>query len=125
MSYISRDDIKIQIKIFGSEKLLAKATVIFLGTIETHGWRVMVSKKEHPVFGEYLWIQAPSFKTSKGYKEIVYIDDKKSWELVQELIYDAYHMARSKKVGLEGTKLVSKETGPENKEGDDFDDIPF
>ncbi|OGK25283.1 hypothetical protein A3A46_03710 [Candidatus Roizmanbacteria bacterium RIFCSPLOWO2_01_FULL_37_13] len=111
MTYLSRSDIKINVKILNSGNLIARATVILFDVWEIHGWRIMKSTKMHPNFGENLWIQAPCYKTTKGWKEIVYINDRKTYDLVHEMIYDAYHMARSKKEGLESidTKESSKE----------------
>jgi len=124
MSYLSRNDIKVKVKIVNLGNLYARATVIFFETIETHGWRLMKSTKTHPIFGEEIWIQSPSFKTNKGWKEIVYINDRKTWELVHEMIFDAYHMLRSKEEGIEGTKTNSEQHKPKE-EDENFDDIPF
>lgn len=125
MSYIHRDNIEIRIKLGDTKSYLARATVIFFGCIETHGWRVMESTKMHPQFGEHIWIQAPSIKAGPKWKEIVYISDRKAWELVHEMIFDAFHMARSKKEGVEGTEAVSNEKTSQSEEEVDLDDIPF
>ena len=125
MRYLSLNDIKVKVTLGGKEPMLARATVILFEVIETHGWRVMTSTKEHPQFGEYLWIQAPSFKTFKGYKEIVYISDKRTWELVNEHIYDAFCMARSKKAGTEGMNAAEKQESTDSGEEVNPDDIPF
>jgi hypothetical protein len=111
MSLIGRDDIKVKVVITNSGVLIARATVILFNVWEEHGWRIMKSTKEHPNFRESVWIQAPCFKTTnnKGesvWKEIVYINDKPTWEFVQEMIYDAYFMARSKKEGADGVKGI-------------------
>lgn len=125
MSYLNINDIKVKITLSEKEPMLARATVIFFEVIETHGWRVMTSAHEHPQFGERLWIQAPSFKTFKNWKEIVYIPDKKTWELVNERIYDAFCMMRNKKTGLEGVSEAEKvESQNSSKEVND-DDIQF
>lgn len=91
----------------------------------------------HPIFGEEIWIQSPSFKTGKIdhlgkpiWKEIVFINDRKTWELVHEMIFDAYHMARSKKEGLEGAQNRAeggKTNGLDvvNNEEVNPNDIPF
>ena len=131
MSYLSRDDIRIQVKIINSKNLLARATVILFGIWEEHGWRVMKSTKMHPQFGEEIWIQAPSYKTIKGRKEIVFINDRKTYDMVMEMIFDAYHMARSKKEGIEGAQnhVDGEETNElvVNTEAEEVnpDDIPF
>lgn len=125
MSYLSISDVKVKITLVEKEKMLARATVIFFDVIETHGWRVMPSEHEHPQFGELIWIQAPSFKTFKGWKEIVYIPDKRAWELVNERIYDAFCMARSKKVGTEGMESAEKIEPLNTGEEVNLDDMPF
>jgi hypothetical protein len=125
MSYLGLNDIKVKVTLGGKEPMLARATVIFFEAIETHGWRVMTSEHEHPQFGEYLWIQAPSFKTFKNWKEIVYIPDKKTWEMVNECIYDAFCMARSKKTGIEGMEKAEKPKDISAGEEVNPDDIPF
>src|SRR3989344_681695 len=125
MSYLSRDDIQIRITIKPTDKYLCQATVIFFGVIETHGWRVMKSTKMHERFGEYLWVQGPRIPWGKkAYKEIVYINDKRTWELIHEMIYDAYAMKRSNEDSHEATQgtesgelAKSEELNP--------DDIPF
>lgn len=136
MSYISRNDIEVKVQIINSGNLVARATVILFDVWEEHGWRIMKSIKTHPTFGEEIWIQAPCFKTTnkkgeKVWKEITYISNKPTWELVHEMIYDAYHMARSKKEGLDGVE--SKENSENEKsqivqnqsEEVNPDDIPF
>ena len=125
--YTGRDDIEIKITLLNSATLFARATVILFGCWEIHGWRVMKSTKLHPVYQENIWIQAPCFKTtnSKGekvWKEIVYITDKPTWELVHGMIYDAFHMERSKKEGLAG--LPSKSTNSTSEEVNP-NEIPF
>jgi len=112
MTYITQDNIKVKIKLVNSGNLLAIATVILHDVFEVHGWRIMRSKKSHAKFLEAVWIQAPSYKTEKGWKEIVYIDDRNTWEFVHEMIYDAYCMERSKKMGLAGiqNQLNSEES---------------
>lgn len=125
MSYLSRDDIQVRIVIKDTDKYLCQATVIFFGVIETHGWRVMKSTKMHERFGEYLWVQGPRIPWSKkAYKEIVYINDKRTWELIHEMIYDAYSMKRSNKDDeevIQGKESVEST----NSEEVNPDDIPF
>lgn len=125
MSYLGINDIKVKLTLVEKEKMFARATVIFFDVIETHGWRVMPSVHEHPQFGELIWIQAPSFKAFKNWKEIVYIPDKKAWELVNERIYDAFCMARSKKTGTEGVEAVEKPEATNLTEEVDPDEIQF
>lgn len=126
MSYLSRDDIQIRLSSKQSDKYLCQATVIFFGVIETHGWRVMQSKKMHERFGEYLWIQGPRISLGgKKYKEIVYINNKRTWELIHEMIYDAYSMKRSKAEGDNATNTPAVADEPTNSEEVNPDDIPF
>ena len=122
MSCLSRNDIKVKVKLLNSANLLARATVILFDCWEEHGWRVMKSTKMHPRFGEEVWIQGPSYKTVLGWKEIVFINDLDTWELVHEMIYDAFHMARSKKEGQEGLQSKSKDSTNEEVNPDE---IPF
>lgn len=128
--YINRNDIQVKVSILNSGYLLARATVILFGGWEEHGWRIMKSVKNHPLFGEPIWIQAPCYQTTnkkgeKVWKEIVYIEDRPTWELVMEAIYDAYHMVRSKKAGLEGVEEVEKPQVSQNQKEINQDDIPF
>lgn len=125
MSYLSRDNIKVKIKLKESETLLCQATVIFFDVIEIHGWRVMKSTKSNERFGEYLWIQGPSINVWGKWKEIVFINDKDTWDLVHEMIYDAFCMARSKKAGLEGVNEAEKVESKRSIEEVNDDDIQF
>lgn len=125
MSYLSRDDIQVRIVIKGTDKYLCQATVIFFGVIETHGWRVMKSTKMHERFGEYLWVQGPRIPWGKkAYKEIVYINDKRTWELIHEMIYDAYAMKRSNEDSHEATQGTERDELTKSEEVNP-DDIPF
>jgi len=85
----------------------------------------MKSTKMHERFGEYLWVQGPRIPWSKkAYKEIVYINDKRTWELIHEMIYDAYSMKRSNKDDeevIQGKESVEST----NSEEVNPDDIPF
>lgn len=125
MSYLGINDIKIKITLSDKKPMLARATVVFFDIIEIHGWRVLESEHEHPQFGERIWIQAASFKVFKNWKEIVYISDKRSWELVNERIYDAFCMARSKRIGTEGMEAAEKTESTNSGEEVNPDDIPF
>lgn len=125
MSYLNISDIKVKIVLKEHKNMLARATVIFFDVLETHGWRVMTSAYQHPQFGEQIWIQAPSFPVFKTHKEIVYINDKKTWELVNERIYDAFCMARSKKIGTEGMEKTDEPKSTYPGEEINPDDIPF
>lgn len=124
MSYINRDDIKVKVVIINAGILIARATVILFDIWEEKGWRILKSVKAHPTFREELWIQAPCFKTTNNkreeiWKEIIYINDRSIWELVQEMIYDAYFMAKSKKAGVDGVKCI------ENPEIVKIEEIPI
>ena len=117
---INIDDIKVTIRFLKSKTILAQATVTFFGVIETHGWKILKSKKMHPQFQEELWIQPPSYKVGGGWKSIVFIDDRKLYEQVEERIYDAFHLAQSKKQQEE-----SSQEGEDKEEEINIDDIPF
>lgn len=136
MSYINRSDITVKnVVLLNSATMLARATVIFFEVIETHGWKILKSKKQHERFGEELWIQAPSYrkkwqteqsKNSDPWRETVYINDRRTRDLIEEMIYDAYHL-----------KVINSQnlTDSENKEDTadlsnvleevNPDDIPF
>ena len=125
MSYLSRDDIQIRITIKPTDKYLCQATVIFFGVIEKNGWGVMKSTKMHERFGEYLWVQGPRIPWGKkAYKEIVYINDKRTWELIHEMIYDAYAMKRSNEDSHEVTQGTERDELTKSEEVNP-DDIPF
>lgn len=103
-------NIKVKIRLLNSETLLAQATVIFDDLIEIHGWKILRSSKIHPEFQEKLWIQSPSYKQRDSWREIVYILDRRLNDEIQRRIYDAYHMAKTKKLGLEGVRQMEEET---------------
>lgn len=105
---IHQSDIKIKIKLLSSETILAQATIILFDIWEEHGWKVLKSNRIHPDFQEELWIQAPSYQRSGGWKEIVFINDPQLYNQVQKKIYDAYHMAKTKKKGQESLGEASK-----------------
>jgi hypothetical protein len=125
MNPIDINDISIQIKLLDTGNLLARATVILFGIWEEHGWRVMRSKKMHPQFGEEIWIQSPSFKTSVKWQELVFINNRKLWEQVQEKIYDAYFMARNKRAGQDSVVDETEKEPVFNSEEVNPEDIPF
>ena len=132
MSPICVQDITIQLKLLNTGNLLARATVILFGVWEEHGWKVMKSNRMHPQFGDEVWIQSPCYHASSKWEEMVYIGDKKLWEQVHEKIYDAYFMAKSKKLGQEAVDEVGKEKSDKPSESQNSkeeevnpDDIPF
>lgn len=108
MRMINSDDIKIKIKLLESETLLAQATVVILDVWEEHGWKILKSDRIHPVFQEQLWIQSPSYKVGGEWKELVFINDRRLFDNVQEKIYDAYRMVLSKKEGLKSIKQTEE-----------------
>lgn len=131
---ITIDDITIKIRILNRPWLLAQATVIFSDTIETKGWKILRSTKTHPRFQEEIWIQAPSF--SKGvingkevWDEIIWINDRRLYEQVEEKIYDAFFAKRNKENGEQGAVEAMKQEGKigasENLEDINPDDIPL
>ena len=120
---ITIDDITVKIKLLKSETILAQATVILFDIWKEHGWKVLKSDREHPKFQEYLWIQAPSYKYFGEWREIIFIDDRQLYEQVQEKIYDAYHLARSKQPNQYPTDKEEKQDATEEKI--DIDSIPL
>lgn len=113
---ITINDIKVKVKLLKSEKILAQATVTLFDVWEEHGWKILRSDRIHPDFQEKIWIQAPSFNTFGSWKEIVFIDDRRLYNQVQEKIYDAYCLAKNK-IGEESPFEANEEVNP--------DDIPF
>jgi hypothetical protein len=85
--------------------MLARVSVILFDCFETHGWRIMPSKILHPLFNEYLWIQGPAIqdKRTKEWKDIVYISDKNTYEMIISKIFDSFFMARQKEIGNKNT----------------------
>jgi len=120
---IHQNDIRIKIRLLNKGGMLAQATVIFYDIIETHGWKVLRSNRFHSVFQEEIWIQAPSYQSSGKWREIIYINDKKTYELVQGKIYGAYCMARNKKEGLDSIKEENEEE--KQNEPKSSKDLPF
>lgn len=105
---ICSNDISVKLVLTDQPYILARATVIFLDCIETHGWRVMPSRQMNHLFNEEIWIQAPSvLKGNKEWKEIVYINDKNAYETIQQKIYDAYFMARQKDNDLKNSTKIT------------------
>ena len=101
---ISIQDIKIKIKLLDSLTILAQATVILFDCWEEKGWKILKSDRIHPVFQEEIWIQAPSYHRFGKWHEIVFINDRPLYDKVQEKIYDAYHLAKTKNDGLRAVK---------------------
>jgi len=123
---ITRSDIKVKIKLLNSETLYAQAEVILFDYWHEKGWKVLKSSRSHYQFGENVWIQAPCFKVGSQWKEIVFIENRDVYELVQEVIYDAYHMAKFKSDGEEGV-IETESTSNEEKgyEINEKVDLPF
>ena len=126
ISMITRSDIKVKIKLLSSETLYAQAEVILFDYWHEKGWKVLKSSRPHYQFGENVWIQAPCFKVGNQWKEIVFIENRDVYELVQEVIYDAYHMAKFKSDGEEGV-IETESTSNEEKgyEINEKVDLPF
>ena len=107
MNKINSNDISVKLVLIDQPSILARATVIFLDCIETHGWRVMPSRQMNHLFNDEVWIQAPSVrKGNDGWKEVVYIGDKDAYQTIQQKIYDAYFMARQKDKDLKNSASV-------------------
>jgi len=110
MNKINSNDISVKLVLVDQPTILARATVIFLDCVETHGWRVMPSRQMNHLFNEEIWIQAPSVpKGNKEWKEIVYINDKNAYVTIQQKIYDAYFIARQKDKDLKNSIKVSSD----------------
>lgn len=125
---IGPQDITIKIKLSNrSDNLLAQVSITLFGEWIEHGWRIMKSKNLDPITGEYIWIQSPCFKTPAGYKEMVFIDNRKLYQLLQEKIYDAY-LAEKRARMLDGTYTEETKDNsiiPESNGKDVSDEIPF
>jgi hypothetical protein len=93
---IIADDIEVRLKIINKPPMLAQAEVIIGTNVETKGWRVLqsVKGKLHPRFQEPLWVQPPCYRAGKQYKPLVYINDKKLYEAIENKIYNAYFLKR-------------------------------
>lgn len=87
-------NIQIKLNLRDKGRLRAQVEVIFGQTIETKGWRVMQSNRLHPKYQEYIFIQPPSYKTAKGWRPIVWTDDKELYTKIEDEIYDAYSKAK-------------------------------
>lgn len=125
---ITRDDIKVKIKLLNSETVYAQAEVILFDYWHEKGWKILKSTKSHYQFGDYVWIQSPCFKVGSQWKEIVFIENRKVYELVQEVIYDAYHVAKYKSDGEEGVTETNTNSEPvDEKEQENIGEIniPF
>ncbi|GIW69349.1 MAG: hypothetical protein KatS3mg101_0096 [Patescibacteria group bacterium] len=131
---ITIDDITIKIRMLNRPWLLAQATVIFSDIIETKGWKILRSTKMHERFQEEIWIQAPSF--SKGaingkevWDEIIWINDRRLYEQIEEKIYNAFFAKRNKENGEQGVAEARKQKEeidvPVNLEDIDIDKIPL
>lgn len=112
-SKISHEDISVKIDLINKPEILARATVILLNCFEIHGWKIMPSRHMNPLFNEDIWIQPPSVEIKKIHKwyEIVFINDKGTYEFVQSKIHDAYFMAKQKDMNYKD--LLSKEFDPD------------
>jgi len=93
---ITIDDIKVTVKLLKSEKTLARATVTFCDSIETHGWRISASELTHPIFQEPIWIQPPMIRAGTYWTKIVWTKDKKLWNQIEEEIYNKYRLIKIK-----------------------------
>jgi hypothetical protein len=123
---ITRSDLKVKIKLLKSETVYAQAEIILFDIWHEKGWKILKSNRPHYQFGENIWIQAPCFRVGNQWKEIVFIENREIYELVQEVIYDAYHMAKYKSDGEEGVNEV--DTNPEGNKGYEITeekDLPF
>ena len=96
---IDPNEVKVKIKMISSGSILAQATIILFDVWEEKGWKVLKSNREHPTFQDYVWIQAPSFNTAGQWKEIVFVNDKRLYEEVQQKIFDAYVMEKNQEEG--------------------------
>lgn len=99
---IDISDISIKIKILSSDTIFAQATVILFDEWEEHGWKVLKSKKINDLYGEEVWIQAPSYKNGGIWKELVFVNNPQLFQAVQDKIYNAFKYARDKKEALSG-----------------------
>lgn len=87
---IDPNDIEIKIKLLKTGSTLAQAQIILFDEWIEKGWRVIKSNNEHPTFHDYVWIQAPCYKSREKYQEMVYIDNRRLYEEVHAKIFDAY-----------------------------------
>lgn len=89
-------DIKVQVRLSEKNMMLAQATVTFDEIIETKGWRIMKSTKIHDKYQEMIWIQPPSYRAGSQWKNLVFVNDKKLYAMVEDKIYDTYSQTRKR-----------------------------
>lgn len=96
-------DIEVKLILIHKPPMLARASVIFGKTVETHGWRIFQSVRGeiHPRFQEPIWIQPPSYRAIKGkdgkwiWKPTVWVANKRLYSAIEDRIYDAYCLKRN------------------------------
>lgn len=96
------DDIEVRLILNNKPPMLARASVIFGKTVETHGWRVLISVegKIHPRFQEKIWVQPPSYIAGREkngkikYNPLVWVANEKLYAAIEDKIYDAYCLKR-------------------------------
>lgn len=105
---IDPQDIKVKVKLFKEGgKTLAQASVILFDCWTEHGWRIMTSEHLNPLLQEFIWIQSPCYKVGFKWKEMVFVDNLKLYEKLQEKIYDSYKLAKYKEPQDEVEKIFT------------------
>src|SRR3989338_3273357 len=88
-------------------KLLANATVslntVEYGFITIKGFQIWPSPNMNTRLQEQINITPPSRQIYGKYMTFVYIENPESWQRLEERIYDAYHLAKTK--NDPGTKM--------------------
>ena len=97
-------DENVKIKIFFPKKesrLLANATVsiatIEYGFVTIKGFQIWISSNLNDRLQEAINITPPSRQIYGRYVPFVFLESKESWYRLEERIYDAYHLAVSRK----------------------------
>ena len=92
-------NIKIYMK--NQERLLANATIWFmsaeLGSVCIKNFSIWRSQTTNARLADFVNITPPSIRSRFG-KSIVFVffEDGKGWEKIEQRIYDAYHLEKSK-----------------------------
>ncbi len=115
---IDIQDVKVKIKLLkDAGKTLAQVDLILFDGWTEHGWRVMTSEHLNPILQEHIWIQSPCFRIGSTWKEMVFVDDKKLYEKLQEKIYDSYHLSK--------IKQDQEQNSASFENGEPIEEIPF
>ena len=92
---IDTDDIQVKIKLIKSSQTLAQVTLVLFDQWEEKGWRVSKTNYENPIFHDHIWIQPPCYKSDEKWNPIVFINNPRLYQEIQQKIYDVYYQAKN------------------------------